>query len=319
MAECISKKFAMSCLIVLISSFTSCFASPTPQHVIVYLDVNRTILGTDNAQDKGLESSLDSSFAQSTLCQWDESYPLMDYYTYIYHLVVPGSRNEPGISQKRKEALKNFWTDLKHRSPSLYWKCLATKEKAIMKLEKNPDDPFPSFYKLLDRLEGSQISYSVVFRSFGNDYTILSSQLAKTKDLYIPLIHFKEGKLVTGDKEIISPSEIYAHIKSHKFLWIKDDYLYWAAHQEKGSYGKMFPLNFSDRDTISFFFDDNINTEKNSDKNIVYGVDVSTGEEVSMELLLKRGLAHKVDMVEAILHDDYFVARLAPFLTNTTP
>jgi len=91
---------------------------------------------------------------------------------------------------------------------------------------------------------------------------------------------------------------------------IRDDYLYWKSKGFQAIGGKPFPLDTSNTNIISIFFDDNAN---DPDKPIICPVGPDNQLEDTLQLL-KTGNIVAVNPKEAILDEDYFINKIKAVL-----
>ncbi len=102
---------------------------------------------------------------------------------------------------------------------------------------------------------------------------------------------------------------IYSQLQHIGHIAIHDDWSYWSAHGMAARQGKPFYIDRDDAETLTIFFDDNI-IEDDQIKNIISPLDAHTGEVISIEDLVESGQAVRVDTLEAILNDDYYIDRV---------
>lgn len=114
---------------------------------------------------------------------------------------------------------------------------------------------------------------------------------------------FYKNNFNEKDIEILKGyEEIYNHIK-HRNMAIRDDYTFWALHDEKSEYGKVLVMNESDTNTQQIFFDDcssyvlNARDIHNPQRHIPF-------EEID-------GVhAFHANSYEIMINDDYFIESL---------
>lgn len=276
-------------------------------HCIIHMDINRTIIASDSAQNLHLDDIVNLSLAKKYVDSWEEGLDPMSYYDYIYTVQCPGPRKDRALRKKRRAIIKEFIHFLDETNHPFYEDALASLHKAKKIMPKQII--FPSFFKLIERLEEKNISYSMIFRTFGSDFDTIAKELG----LNIPKASFTQGKLHTEDSIIETPEEIFAYIKKHKWLGIQDDFFYWNNHNERKEYGKQFPLTMSS-DTLSIFFDDNI--ERSADTNIVAPFDVQKKKPLPILPLIRKGILVPVTTIDALLDEDYFIKAISKQLES---
>lgn len=266
------------------------------EHVVIHMDLNRTIIASDIRQDQGIDQVLNLSLAKKYVESWDGGRP-MNYYDYIYDVVYPGERRDQALRRVRRDAINDFVEWLGRKGHPLYEVCLAEKKEAHSVMKDKLI--FPAFTHLLERLEEEKVSYTLVFRTFGHDF----DRVEKALGWNIPRARFSDGRLVTDRGELTKAEEIYRFIKKYKHLAIQDDYFYWNRHNEHFEYGKQFPLDL-DGEVFSIFFDDNV--EPIQKVNIVAPIDVNSGKYLIINDLVRGGQVVPVVTIDAINDHTYF-------------
>ena len=266
-------------------------------HLVIHMDINRTIIASDVVQDLGLDDIVNLSLAKKYISSWEEGLEEMSYYDYIYTVKYPGPRRDRSLRKQRRTTIHGFIDYLAKIGHPYHTKALEA--QAAVKETMEGRLIFPSFYKLIDWLEKSNESYTLVFRTFGTDLDRIIEELGWD----IPKAAYKDGKLHTNDGVIATPQEALAYLKAHKWIGVRDDYFYWNGHNELKEFGKQFPS-----DSRSIFFDDNI--EMDSEINIVAPIDVATGLALPVLPLIEQGVLVPVITVDAILDEDYFIRYL---------
>ena len=96
-----------------------------------------------------------------------------------------------------------------------------------------------------------------------------------------------------------------------------DDWLFWAKHGEKQQFGKPFPIDMVDKKTVSLFFDDNIDTEEHSEKNIVNHIDLNSEKNLGVYPLIQSRRIFPVDTIKAIEDTSYYIGLVEQALART--
>eukprot|EP00405_Crypthecodinium_cohnii_P010473 CAMPEP_0206425756 /NCGR_PEP_ID=MMETSP0324_2-20121206/3975_1 /ASSEMBLY_ACC=CAM_ASM_000836 /TAXON_ID=2866 /ORGANISM="Crypthecodinium cohnii, Strain Seligo" /LENGTH=696 /DNA_ID=CAMNT_0053890587 /DNA_START=116 /DNA_END=2204 /DNA_ORIENTATION=+ len=100
---------------------------------------------------------------------------------------------------------------------------------------------------------------------------------------------------------------MHSHLASQSTAAIKDDWAWWQFHGESAAAGKLLPLLGGQTSTTQVFFDDNIDLD---DPRIV-DCRTTAGDVVPVAVSLGQGFCVKVNPVEALLEDDYFLEKLS--------
>lgn len=287
-------------------------------HLMLYFDMNKTLIASDQLQGKSEEDILNEILASQWKSCWDTTIQEpITYIEYVKQVVVPGPANDPELHQKRQFHYHHFIDDLQERNHPLYQEIATIYHQALDKLYSSPSLVFPSFYQLLNKLEAEQRSYTIILRSFGSEVFEIADKINTT---FKPLFHhygnFKQGTLTVDDQQQGSNlSEVYQMLHSLSHMAIRDDYDYWDQGEFRTPFGKPFLLNQSNNDVLEIFFDDHINLNT-QETNIIAPIDIQTGQTIPTEKLVRSGQVVRVNTLEAILNDDYFIKHVQRALTT---
>lgn len=286
------------------------FSLYAKEHFLIHMDINRTIIAVDSAQNKPLKSCLDSALAKRYYALWDKSLEKpINYYDYVYFHQFPGKRDDKQIAKNRKQALKNLPLAAKGISKELHQKIMADIQAILSLYKQEPFFIFPSFYALVDYLEKNNHSYSIVFRTFGHDLSEVKKHLHEQIGFTIKQGYYKKGQLYFDHQIISSYEDMYNLFKQHKFLAISDDFFYWSHNQEKRENAKLFPINRNSKAIKEVFFDDNIQLYSPTHGTIINPVSLE-GTPLDINELIQNKILIPVDMIEAILNKNYFINKL---------
>lgn len=300
------KKLILRAFLFLI--IISSFLNATP-HLILNFDINKTIIATDTVNNKTVEETLNELLALTYWDCWDSTIQNpISFANYVKEYLVPGYDHNPQIQSLRRLHLSHFLDYLKKNSHPYYEVAHKEYQEALVSLKESKTQVFPSFYLLLDHLDKNQISYTIIFRSFGNEISLVTNEVNNTyKTMFHRTAKFREGKLGFDDAEtwIESPQEIYQALLKHTHLAIHDDWFYWNKHDRSASKGKPFLIERDDPAVLSIFFDDNICNH--TETNIITPYDVAKKEFIPINELIESGHAICVDTLQAINNKNYFI------------
>lgn len=295
-------KIIIFLLIISVSSLTN--AAP---HLLLYFDVNKTLIASDKASDKSIEDVVNELLAERYSSYWDSfQNEKMTFDTYVKNVLVPN-----GNRSLRQSYTQQFVTYLRDHSHPLYPEVLQQYQKAMEALLVAPEGIFTSFYSLLDYLEANELPYTIILRSFGFEiFEVMDAIDRQRGGLFSYSGHFREGKLHPDNEEAIEGViAIYNKLKQGGHAAIRDDWETWFSHHMAMEKAKPFYIDGEDGETLPIFFDDNI-VETDTGYNIIAPMDATTGESLSIEALIERKQAVQVDTLEAILDPDYFIKRV---------
>lgn len=298
-------------ILLIFSIVTLPLFSESNLHLILYFDINKTLIASDKAGNKSTEDVINELLAEKYKARWDESLPEeITFEEYVYKILVPGSKNNQGLRSQAKFYLQHFIDYLQEQNHPLSRTVLQEYEKALTILNTSEGVIFPSFYSLVDYLDKKRISYSIILRSFGEEVFEVKNEINTVHNLFFKREgKFREEKLILEDESIADSWAIYNQLRRIENTAIHDDWNYWNAHNEAAERGKPFYIDREDDETLSIFFDDNIR-EDDSTKNIIAPLDAATGEAIPIQEFILSGQAVRVDTLEAILNPDYYIDRV---------
>jgi len=285
-----------------------CFGSSQGKaipHLILNFDINQTLIVGDTVGEKSPEMAIIDALTDRFVDQWDESLTQpIDYNTYIKEYLYPNPNKDKKIKNLQKEALCSFLSFLEESNHRFYLHAKAIYDQTIASCQRRGTTIFTSFYKLLDHLEINEISYTLIFRTFGTDVNVVFQELNNIfgARFLTELVKYKE-------KKFSDPADFYHYLKTigHHIV-IQDDWATWYQHGENGAYGKSFPIDFEDRNTLTLFFDDNarLNTE-NPEKNAIAPFNLKSGKAMTAQEAIEVGRLFPVDTLAAINDSEYFI------------
>lgn len=294
---------------LLISS--SLFSEDTP-HLILYFDINKTLIASDKAGNKSVNDVVNELLAEKYQACWDASVkdPLT-FDEYVNTILLPGPKNDENLRTQRKFYRQHFIEYLQEHNHSLYKTILQDYENVLTTLNTSNGSIFNSFYSLLNHLDQNKISYSVVLRSFGKEVFEVKDEINKLyKMIFNQTGQFHQGSLILEGNQLIEGDAIYKKLRKIEHIAIHDDWGYWSKNKMSSKFGKPFYIDQKDHQILSIFFDDNIN-ENDANYNIIAPLDAATGTLIPIEKLVASGQAVRVDTLKAILNNNYYIKHVA--------
>lgn len=272
--------------------------------LVLFFDVNGTIIALDSAQEKTLEITLLQELAKRITARWCKSLKEpISYKRFVHQYLLKGE--DPSnifLIKQRQQRYAAFLTYLSHHHPSIYEETLSQFQAIHKILQQKKGHLFPSFLKLLRQLQHQQVPFSLVLRSFGKEMPIVRQEL---EEVGVSIQHngiFKENILHMNGQQYHQGEEILSFLQAgHHHAW-QDDWEYWHAHCHQSPYGKPFYLSVTH--PITLFFDDNI-----QEKDIVH-ICPAKGLSLSKEEAIAQGYLHRVDTLEAIRDEAYFCKKV---------
>lgn len=278
--------------------------------LLLHFDMNKTLIASDAAGGKSKQDVIIHCLADTLMERWstDLKKPL-SYSDYVKERLLPGSSRDRALKQKRDQKISEFLLFLKAERPDLYDTVFKQYEKASAALLAQKTLVFSSFYTLVAFLKKNGYDFSIIIRTFGKEIEQVSSEIEHVAQVsFTKKGHFQDGVLHVDGNGILSNSkDFYAFLKENRHVCIQDEYARWFENGERQEYGKPFPIDRSDENTLSLFFDDNISLDPHAGKNIVHSIDVETNQSIRVDSLLHSHLIFPVDTMQAIQDESYYV------------
>jgi hypothetical protein len=105
--------------------------SETAPHLILYFDINKTLIASDKAGNKSVEDVLNELLAEKYQFCWDESLQEpMTFNEYVDKVLLPGAKHHPELRNQRKFYLQHFINYLREHDHPLYQMALQDYETA---------------------------------------------------------------------------------------------------------------------------------------------------------------------------------------------
>jgi hypothetical protein len=306
--------------LIFISICSFCFAKNKDALLLLHFDLNKTIIAKDTVEKKSAEDIFNILLSRGYKDIWnDEIKEPLTFSKYMEKYILPGEKGDKKLKQQRVDFEANFLKYLNKSNHPNFEKMKLMYNKLLEKNKLANEGVFSSFHKLIDYLNLNQINYKIIFRTFGSDTEEIVKELnQRYPDINImKKARFIKGKLVFSDNYVIENLlDQYNYIKNaNGWVPLQDDWHYWMEHSLNQEYGKVFPIDLEDENCISIFFDDNV-VEKKSISNIVSPFDVNTGKPIIVFDLVKKKHVFKVDPIDAILNDNYYIDLINQSLEN---
>lgn len=277
------------------------------KRLVLHFDVNKTIIAVDLVQNKGIEECVNSILANFTFYKWDGEKE-QSYYAFLTDKV---SRENPKllVTSEDFKSKRNVYISDFHAYLQQYPGMLAEYEKdksALLEiLDRESLVIFPAFFKLVSWLnENFKDKYVIYLRTFGTDLPEVVPAIEENSEL-----KFHEWGEFRG-RELYIGSEVrtvdFFVSNTSKNCAIRDDYVYWKAHNFQAIGGKPFFVDSENSNYVHIFFDDNAD---DLDKPIICPV-LSNGGLADTSELIERGNIVAVNSRDAILNENYFIEKV---------
>ena len=278
-------------------------------HLILHFDINGTLIASDKAGNKTVGDMLNALLAEKYAACWDDSIlEPITFDSYVREFLVPGAKDDLLLKAERTALLSHFLDYLHVHNHSLYPSVKSNYDFAMSHLNASNRIVFSSFYHMIDELDKMEISYSIILRSFGHEVFEVRDEM---DGIFGGMFHqsgkFRAGSLYLDEEHAIDDhGAIYHAIRHSGHMAIHDDWNHWTNQGMRVDYAKPFLIDMEDPTTLSIFFDDNIRLG-NPDTNIISPRNMRTSESIPIDDLVKSKQAVRVDTLEAILNEDYFL------------
>ena len=278
--------------------------------IIFHFDVNRTIIATDNNNNKDIKDGLLDSLADEVFLNLEDIKKISKDMASDKKLAAINIekiiRNElyEQISFKKYTELVYPSDDKESKRKKLDWNrkelLKFASENQIVKFynaEKKAENSVlvPAFINFLLFLKTIKESFLLHFRTFGSDIDNIIPEIKKYID-----IDFYKIRAQDYTKESL------AQILLEKNCAVQDDYFQWYNADKDWQFGKLFPIvqnfqstNISDK-VMCLFFDDNI------PKNIVCPISYPSFSLIHPSTHFNKSL-FPVSIISALNDDNYFI------------
>ncbi len=274
-------------------------------HIVLYTDINKTIIVESQRKGFGPEAGLAAllSTAPEYAHTWGEEPEKMIYCKWVDEKLFPESKRDPVLKKQCESYHAGFVEAAKSKEHPMFKEINDEFEALVRSLKaQGSGRVFTSFLNLITYLKEKNYPFSVVLRTFGKDLDAVSQELVRDGlDTFI-YGSFNKGVLQLNNKVISNPAEMIAAFEPGKNYAIQDNYDWWKQNKftEKG--GKPFPVDISDKQILSIFFDDNADDPIKPILNII-----PVGTETNLNELIAMGRVVSVDTRRAILDGNYFI------------
>lgn len=288
--------------------------------LILHLDVNGTIIGTDSKTDRDMRDIAQEALGRQIYDCWPiagDRIKFMSYRDYVYGTYIKGSYFDSNLKKRRLEEMGKLLFTLKQMKSDY----LEDMEKVVNLFEKKCGNKvFDSFTNLIIRLKKEKKPFQIHLHSFGDDMKEASQQIEKDLGIkFADTIYVKNG-IFEGIHPNHQMQRVYKMCTEKNYLF-QHDWKHWNANREKPLFGKVIPLNPQNEEYVSMFFDDNLKRSKNDPTGIGMGYDIKRDTAVPLDELLTNGNFVNVDTVEAAINPHYFesqVAKCSSFMEEPT-
>lgn len=274
--------------------------------LILQFDINKTIIAEDMLMDKDKQYTIAHELADTVMYEWGGG-QVMSYLDYVEKVLYPSKTDE--FKQIIRELIRGFPTTLAQSDHPEKERYLGLYDKAIEKMR----DVYliPSFVKLMKALQQEGANFKLVLRTFGGDIRVGKVTEAVNalfqQEAITPAGTFVGDDLVLSTGQTLTSfQQIDQFIKGGQgHIALQEDGLRWIQDDKKRRSGKKIIIDSSDQETMPLFFDDNINSDPESEYGIAQPVTIE-GKPLSMQEQLYNHL-FPVEMLKAIIDDDYYI------------
>ena len=281
-------------------------------HLTLLFDINKTLIGFDKAGGKSIEQVILSSLSDKVMGVWDQSkQESMSYYDHCKYTLCGGDLKKFRAAKTSfDEKLFSEMERIGHPEIKEMREIFLKSVQTLKTLEENGHQVFPSFYNLIAYLEEQKIPYTLALRTFGSDTEEVRQEIVQKTGLPIqePVSITEEGVLIIEGNKISIPDYLKMARDSKSHASIQDHFPRWNNNGQKSEYGKPFPVDPTNEEDLTLFFDDNaMINPKSPEQNIVHPYNVHTGKAISHQELIEGKQLFVVDTLEAIYSGNYYI------------
>jgi hypothetical protein len=286
--------------------------SPTAPHLVLFFDLNDTIIMGDIVQNITTEDALLKLLAEHYSAVWCVGTEAMTYRQYIETYLCPGSNKNPDIKKQRMEFYRRFLLFLQATHHPLRTEIESTYSAVLHDMHEG--DVFKSVINLIQHLTKLKQPFTIVLRTFGEDGPRVMDEIQKRSAIkFTKQGHFdKDNLLIENNIEITHPQAMLEYFEPHQHVSIRDHYEYW--HNAEGSYisetyerGKQHLISFDNADKLMLFFDDNYAKQILRVRPVS---DAKLDQPKIQAKLVELGRIVEVPTLEAFKNPQYYVERV---------
>lgn len=279
--------FNLLILTILLTTKSTC--SEREVHLVLHFTIDSIVLFDDSSTDQRINELL----SDTTSYTWDATCKSSISFTKFLQ--------ESHLTYTRSDFLEY----VKKEQPSQYTQLLDRFSKIKARIKTNP--LAPAFARLINLLETHDISYSLILRTYGPNLEKTMETIHSQYNILFPLpMRFQDGVLEDTSCTIFDMHEIYQAFKQIPAIGIRDDYAAWQSHQKEKGFGKPFPIDTRDAETICLFFENCSDIEKDS----IAPFDVRTNTIPNSAKELGDHKIIAIDPARAYLSDMYLIDEL---------
>jgi hypothetical protein len=277
----------------------------TRKHLVLFFDINGTVMAADSVHNKDLDTGILQFMAENISAKWREDTDKMTYKNFVETHLHPGSQLDLKLKKKRFARYKNFLQFLAETHHPLLDETQSQFEKIKTNLSQGV--VFNSFIDLIHYLRTNHIRFTLIFRTFGNDFNVVLDEVKqKTKLQFQKNAAFKAGQLYISNGQVLNkPADMLSSIKPFAHTGWQDDWEHWHAHSETFQAGKPYPIDLANENVVSIFFDD-----KALEREII-GLkscrEDQQDEKTRQQQLIACGRLVPVNTMDAVLNRNYFI------------
>lgn len=194
--------------------------------LILHFDINKTILLFDSVKSGSMEHMINSLFSECAWGTFDPTIPFENRTIHDWNLVSSVLSSQPPCEnvvtyaeflefhsptpQNTRRSVKNNFTCPGEKG-TIFREKYDTTLMRVLPLQNDAKECFyilPSFFELILYLEGLQINYEIVFRTFGTDGDRIIEEYNRFCENKHPLFHFShrlDGSNGARDRRIHFP------------------------------------------------------------------------------------------------------------------
>lgn len=279
--------------------------------IIVFIDINKTAIATDQVNGKLPEQTLQTDIAEKIIVYKKEDeislFPQEEFKPITYYKWI--KKNYPTV-EEQKEPFLNTLSFLKKMNHPKYEEMQRSYDKSLSILNKhfkdNQLDVFPSVINLIkfachEKIAG-KVDIYIVFRTFGVEGNLVASQLNQYfGEALVDQVHTinYEGKIEGSD---LNPLEFTLE-QNKRILVIQDNYPRWNDHGKVSAFGKPCPVQTG---IHVKFFDDNAHADLDFPEKGIVDVTVD-GKSITTKEAIDAKIVVPISLADIIQDENFFI------------
>lgn len=281
-----------------------------PKHLILFIDINGTIILSDTANGKTQDSGIYQAIAEHFVDNWLENEPS-----------APEAWKKPMTGRELIELMHKTQKPTEAQYADFYFFVMQLKRPIFQQLQTKRDEfrnkvnekekIFPSLIRMINELKANEVPFTIIFRTFGKDGSAVEKELRDRGIINIQSrAKFSDSSSCVLTQEqapapLTTMEQMLDSIRPGEHQVWQDSYEFWKSTQLQHVGGKPYFVS-NDPNKLILFWDDNA-----TDKEIlcarIAGLGPIKNQAELQNKLIELGWIIPLTTWDALEHDDFFV------------